>query len=217
MNSLLAECNSFLKDNNFKYAFCGGHALDIHLGYITRLHGDIDISAFWEERNKIVLFMQSHGWTVYEAMDNGIIHLITDLSNQYMTKTNIFCVRNECSFFHTELIENDKYKCEIDHVEQKKLDFIEFLFNNYVENEFIYARNNLIRLELNKAILCKNDFPYLAPELVLLYKSTDLLRKDNEQDFNTIISKMGYDNKIWLKNALITVFPNGHEWILQII
>jgi hypothetical protein len=213
MNNLLVECNNFLKGNNFDYAFCGGYAIDIHIGCTTRPHGDIDISAFFEDRSMIILFMQAHDWIVYEAMGNGIVHLITDLNDQKMVKNNIFCVKKDCPFFHVELIENNNYKCEIEHIEQKKLDYVEFLFNKHTEKEFIYSRNNSIKLEHNKAILNKNNFTYLAPELVLLYKSTDLLRKENEQDFNTIISTMPYDNKIWLKNALTKVYPNGHEWI----
>ena len=129
MNSLINECNNLLKGNNFEYAFCGGHALDIHLGYVTRPHGDIDLSVYWEDRNEIISFMQLQRWIVYEAMGGGKIHLITDTDNQKLIKLNIFCVKEDCSFFHTELIENDVYHCEIDHIEQKHLDYIEFLFN----------------------------------------------------------------------------------------
>ena len=65
MNPLILECNALLKDNSFDYAFCGGHALDIHLGYATRSHGDIDISAYLEDRNKVIAFIRSQGWIVY--------------------------------------------------------------------------------------------------------------------------------------------------------
>jgi len=213
MNNLLLECNELLKNQGFDYAFCGGHALDIYIGKTTRPHGDIDISAYWEDRNKIISFMQSQGWVVYEAMGGGKIHLITDTNDQKLIKLNIFCVKEGCSFFHAELTENDIYKCEIDHVEQKQLDYIEFLFNKHTDDEFIYSRGNDIRLDIDKAILYKNDIAYFAPELVLLYKSTDLTRAENGQDFDTIIKYLPDENRKWLKDALMKAFPDGHEWI----
>jgi hypothetical protein len=73
--------------------------------------------------------------------------------------------------------------------------------------------NNEIRREINKTILRKNEIAYFAPELVLLYKSTDLTRKENRQDFDMIIKYLPGENKKWLQNALTTAFPSGHEWI----
>jgi hypothetical protein len=93
------------------------------------------------------------------------------------------------------------------------LDYIEFLFNKRTANEFIYSRNNEIRREIDKAILYRNNIAYFSPELVLLYKSTDLTREENRQDFDMIIPHLPDENKQWLKNALMTAFPDGHEWI----
>ena len=216
MNKLVLECNDMLSSSGFEYAFCGGHALDIHLGHITRPHGDVDLSAWLEDRNGIISFMQSQGWIVYEAMGGGRIHLIADTDDQKMLKRNIFCVKESCSFFHAELIENDVFLCEIDHVEQKDLDYLEFLFNQRDTNDYIYSRNNKIKRELDKAILQKGDITYFAPELVLLYKSTDLSRDENRQDFDTMCSHLNDENKEWLRRALITAFPDGHEWIMRL-
>ena len=213
MNSLILECNNLLKGHGFEYAFCGGHALDIQIGESTRPHGDIDLSAYWEDRNKIIGFMQLHGWTVYEAMGGGKIHLITDTDGQKLIKLNIFCVKGGCTFFHTELIKNGVYRCDIDHIEQKNLDYIEFLFNRRTADDFIYSRNNEIRREIGRAILYKDGMTYFAPELVLLYKSTDLLRNENRQDFEMMIPHLPEESRKWLQNALIKAFPNGHEWI----
>ena len=210
---LILECNDLLKDHGFDYAFCGGHALDIHLGYTTRPHGDIDISAYFEDRNEIIAFMQSQGWIVYEAMGGGKIHLITDIDDQKQIKLNIFCVKESCPFFHVEYMGDNIFKCDIDHVEQKNLDFVEFLFNKRSADELVYSRNNDIRLRLDRAILHKSNLTYFAPELVLLYKSTDLAREENRQDFNLISPLLPEDKRKWLKNALTIAFPDGHDWI----
>ena len=213
MNPLIFECNNLLKDNGFDYAFCGGHALDIHLGYTTRPHGDIDLSAYWEDRNKIISFVQSQGWIVYEAMGGGKVHLITDTDVQKQIKLNIFCVKENCPFFHVELINNGVYLCDIEHGEQKDMDFIEFLFNKRTVDDFIYSRNNEVRRNIDKAVLCKNGISYFAPELVLLYKSTDIAREENRLDFGLIASLLLDDSREWLINALTMTFPAGHEWV----
>jgi hypothetical protein len=213
MHNLILECNDLLKDGGFEYAFCGGHALDIHIGKVTRPHGDIDISAYREDRDKIISFMQSSGWIVYEAMGGGKVHLITDTDNQKMLKTNIFCVRKDCSFFHAEHIENNIYRCKIDCVEQTRLDFVEFLFNNRTADGFIYSRNGEIVRKLDKAVMYRDNIPYLSPELVLLYKSTDLKRKENKKDFDAVFSHLSSESKEWLHEALAAAYPKGHKWI----
>lgn len=216
MNQLILECDDLLKGNGFDYAFCGGHALDIHIGKTTRPHGDVDLSAYWEDRKRIIAFMQAQGWIVYEAMGGGKIHLITDIDDQKLIKLNIFCAKENCPFFHAELLENNIYRCDIDHVEQKHLDYMEFLFNKRTDDEFIYSRNNEIRRSLEKAILYKDGLSYFAPELVLLYKSTDLTREENRQDFDIFAPFLDYESRGWLYKALTTAFPDGHEWIARL-
>ena len=142
--------------------------------------------------------------------------MITDTGDQKLIKLNIFCVKEGCSFFHAELTENDVYLCEIDHIEQNNLDYIEFLFNKRETNDFIYSRNNEIQRELNKAILHKDGISYFSPELVLLYKSTDLSREENRQDFDIMIPHLPDDSREWLRSALMTAFPDGHEWIARL-
>ena len=69
---------------------------------------------------------------------------------------------------------------------------------------------------MNKAILHKGDMEYFAPELVLLYKSTDLLREENRRDYNTVSPYLSIESKTWLKNTLLTAYPDGHEWIYRL-
>jgi len=212
MTNLITQCNDLLRRNGFEYAFCGGHALDLFLGGITRPHGDIDISAWREDRDAVIVFIQSQGWTVYEAMGGGVVHLVTDIRKQKRVKRNIFCVKEDCPFFHVELTENNIYRCDIDRVEQKNLDFIEFLFNKKDANDFVYTYNETIRRALALAILHRGDVPYLAPELALLYKSTDLTREENQRDFNTALPFLNRERLVWLQGAL----PEGHPWIARL-
>ena len=213
LHPLILECNEMLKQQGLDYAFCGGHALDIYLGHTSRPHGDIDLSAWREDRNDIITFMLSQGWLVYEAMGDGKVHLITNTDDQKLVRLNIFCVREGCSFFHVDPLENGIFLCEIDHVEQSHLDYIEFLFNKRDSSSFIYSRNHAIRLPLDKAIHHHGELAFFAPELVLLYKSTDLGRLVNEEDYKAVLPHLAFESREWLRNALVTAFPDGHKWI----
>ncbi len=65
MNKLIAECHGFLKNYEYPYAFCGGHALELFTGINSRSHSDIDITVFVEDRKRIIAYILSKGWNVY--------------------------------------------------------------------------------------------------------------------------------------------------------
>jgi hypothetical protein len=214
MNSLITEANHLLKKGLFDYSFCGGYAIELFLCKEIRRHGDIDISAYRSERDKIILFMQSLNWNVHEMCGNGITHHITDINYQIKAKRNIFCFKDNCELISlTPLDEPDMFHLDFDGRGQTKLNFIEFLFNDKTEEDFIYARNKHITLPLDKAVLYNDDIPYLAPELVLLYKSTDIEREGYQLDYDCVIEKMNNEQRDWLKNALSIMNPEGHLWI----
>lgn len=214
MNHLIREANTLLKNGNFEYAFCGGFAIELFLNREIRKHGDIDISAYWSDRDHIIRFMQSLGWQVYEMCGGGVAHRIIDISKQLKTKRNIFCFRDNCELITlTPRDDEDMYSIEFDHRGQTSLNFLEFLFNDRNTTDFLYARNNEIALPLSDAILYENNIPYLAPELVLLYKSTDILRQGYQLDYDSALLKMNEGQKGWLKKSLLKMNPLGHKWI----
>jgi hypothetical protein len=215
MNKLVEAAVKLLQGQNFEYAICGGLAMDLFLGYKSRKHGDIDILAYWKDRNSIILYMQSMGYKVYEMLGEGLAHRITDINHQYHKKRNIFCLTNDCELI--EIVPTDQtdiYAIEFFHVGQTKLNFVEFLFNDRDEYNFLYARNKDIKRELSKAILQKDDTYYLAPELILLYKSTDTEREGYQQDFELAVLKMNKNQIDWLNNSLKIMYSDGHKWLL---
>lgn len=214
MNRLVMEANELLKNGGFRYAFCGGQALDLFLGYESRIHGDIDICAFWNERNSIIQFMQSMGYKVYEMLGGGRAHAITDGSDLVEKKKNIFCFREGCPLVKTYPPDEDG-SCwmEFFHIGQSKLDYIEFLFNDQSQDAFEYARNREITLKMEKAVLSRDGIPYLAPELCLLYKSTDTEREGYQQDFELTYQSMNALQREWLRKALLKEYPKGHPWL----
>ena len=214
MNKLVTEANELLKKGGFEYAFCGGQALDLFLGYESRVHGDIDVCAYWEDRNRIIQHMQSQGFSVYEMLGGGRAHPVTDVSYQMQKKKNIFCFRKDCPLVKTYPPDEDGC-CwmEFFHIGQTELDFMEFLFNNKSQDAFEYARNREITLEMERAVLFRDGIPYLAPELCLLYKSTDIEREGYQRDFDLVYPVMDPSQREWLRKALLREYPKGHPWL----
>jgi hypothetical protein len=56
---------------------------------------------------------------------------------------------------------------------------------------------------------------YLAPEVVLLFKSKTLLEK-NSLDFVVAVDTLGEDALIWLTEALSLVYGDSHIWLRQL-
>lgn len=215
MNKLIIDANELLKAGGFEYAFCGGLAIDLFLGYESRIHGDIDVCAFWNDRDRVIQYMQSLGFKVFEMLGGGRAHFISDLSKQYRIKRNIFCFTGSCPLVKTYPLDiNGCCAIEFFNIGQKELDFIEFLFNEKTENHFVYARCREITRDLQNAILVSDGIPYLAPELCLLYKSTDAKRYGYQQDFELAYNIMSNEQREWLRNALMQIYPDGHDWIV---
>lgn len=214
MNKLVKESAELLNAGNFEYQFCAGQAIDLFLGRETRVHGDIDICAYWQERDDIIRYMQSQGFEVYEMLGGGRAHKITDPAVQMYQKRNIFCVKDDCPLVKLyPLDENDCCWLEFFHIGQTELNFIEFLFNDRSETHFEYARDREIKRAIDKAILSRDGIPYLAPEICLLYKSTDIEREGYHQDFELTYPELSDEQKQWLQSALKRLYPDGHKWI----
>lgn len=198
--NLILEANNLLKDGGFEYAFCGGQAIDLFLGYESRVHGDIDICVYWEERDKIIAYMQAKGFDVYEMLGGGKAHHITDLSNQRRLKKNIFCFLEGCPLVKTYPPDEDG-NCwmEFFHVGQTQLNFIEFLFNDKSADTFEYARNREIKREMGKAILDKclkisleENIPYHGKRAEDSYgKNNPFFDKNVEDSYGESIPYLG--------------------------
>lgn len=213
MCKLVKKTRAILQPANFDWCICGGFAIDLFHGAETRKHIDVDVCAFWENRNDIIMFMKNKGWTVYEPCGNDKIHLISDINDQKILKNNIFCVKTGNTSFHVTDLGDDMFNCTIDRVEPNDLDFLEFLFNRRDNDNFIYGRNPDIKRGLSKAIFRSGNIPYLSPEITLLYKSTNTDNADYQHDFDITFNKMDAESKMWLIDSLKVCFPQGHKWL----
>lgn len=215
LNNLIRQANKLLKNCGFEYAFCGGWAIDLFIGAETRKHSDIDILAYWPERDTIIQHMQSLGFQVYEMIGGGKAHHITDIHNQTKSKRNIFCCTKDCELVClSSTDEADIYFINFKHIGQTKLNFVEFLFNDKDDTDLLYARNSAVKQALSDAVLYNGSLPYLSPEMCLLYKSTDTEREGYQSDYDNAMANMNQRQRRWLDDALTIMYPEGHKWRL---
>jgi hypothetical protein len=75
--------------------------------------------------------------------------------------------------------------------------------------EWVFRRDARIRRPLAGAFV-QDRVPYLAPEIVLLYKAKAPSAKD-DADFRTMRPHLQSDQRSWLRHALDVTAP-GHHW-----
>jgi len=218
---LINLLNEFMLNTGIDYAVCGGHAIDLFLGRKTRPHKDLDVSIYWEDRDKIVQYMLNESWDLYEPCGGGYLHKINNVEDQKRLRSNIWCVKPENRHYKFTEHEKDMFAVEFDDSEQIELDYIEILFNTRTEKDFLFERNHETKIGLDNAIININGIPFLSPELVLLYKSTRLEEHNNQLDFENASKKLNKEQLSWLKNAMNNprirnVKPTDSEAILKI-
>ncbi len=219
MNKIIYECNDFMKKVNFQYAICGGYALELFLNTTLRSHSDIDICVFDENKPEVIKYMQSKNWNMYELLlDYGLVRAISNHGEQKVSGICVFAIKPNCSLVQMKSENNNLYKMEILNSEQLNFDFVEIIFNAQKNGEFICAQDNEITRKLDKAILYNGDIPYIAPELILFFKSNHAyaLREGYQKDFDITMPHLPYESRCWLIDALEKTYPEGHEWIRQL-
>lgn len=222
---LMFELSRFLAPAGLEWYVAGGHAIDLFVGTTTRKHKDLDVVLFWEQRSTVIEYMLANQWRVFEP-DQGDLYEVKSLNADRKVNDNIWCIDEGNPNYLLESLGNNRYGVTDCSVHQDKLDFIEFLFNSKEQGKFIYKRNKMIQRPLQKALLCGQGIPFLAPEVILLYKSTYVhyLNDINlriaivncRHDFSVALPLLSRDQKEWLRQALAAEYPKGHEWLEQL-
>jgi len=225
MFKAVLECNSFLKDCGFPYAFCGGYALELFLDKNLRSHSDVDITVFEEDRKSVIEFILNKSWNVYVRAGHMRIDLITDSEDKRTIDCfTVWAIKPDCSFIKLNQIngEENAFNYEILSEEQLNWDFIDIMVNAKNNTDYICDKNENITRELSKAILNNDGVPYLAPEIKLFIDSTprymelDYFKNKNRIDFESTAPFLAEESKNWLINALEMKYPEGNKRIEQL-
>jgi GNAT superfamily N-acetyltransferase len=166
----------------------GGWALDLFHGRQTRLHVDTDILICRADQD--LLFAAFPGWEIYRTHAPGLA--LWTRGDYLRTTPNVWLRRDSAAPWSLEV-----------------------MFLDTAGDQWIYKRNPAIRGPVEQMGLVTPDgIPYLCPEIQLLYKGgSSRLREKDTQDLLNALPLLPAAARRWLKQALLTQFPQGHAWL----
>jgi hypothetical protein len=228
MKEYTIQLKEFFDKAAFDWCVCSGYAIDLFVGHGTRSHDNLDVAVFWQDKKKIINYMLDRKWGVFEVLGNGVVCELINGSTFSPEKHHLICFTKGNDNCHLASLGSDMYQLSLDSREHARLDYIEFLFSYKEDDFFLYAYNPAIYRPLQQAVLNKDGTAYLAPEMVLLYKSVyiNYMNKEDEaslrlvsnavNDFNLLLPLLGNERKEWLSKALKAAYPNGHAWLRRL-
>jgi len=144
-----------MSDFNKDWFFAGGWAIDLFLGKETRVHHDIEIGIFREDQIELKDFLSNREWEFKKVLKGEF----TPWNNEYL----------ELPVHEIHAINNAK-KFEL-----------EILLNESDAGNWRFRRDLRISYPLRSVLsYSETGLPYLAPEIVLLYKVKNTREKDHK-------------------------------------
>lgn len=212
-NWMLEKLKVFMAESKFQWAVCGGFALDLFLGRNIRTHGDIDVCVFEKDREAIKRYVLDKGWRVYEFRGQGKVRPLEHAALSDAGR-NLMCVNDGCDIVKF-------YPCEDDgllyyqffHIGMNQFHYLEFLFSNVCGENLVMGQREGLQRELSKSILFRNEIPYLAPEIALLYKASNFENPEYQLDFEETYSYLNDEQRAWFLHGMKLLYPNGHAWV----
>lgn len=212
--ALINDLVNFLDPLDTRWLVSGGWAIDIHLNRITRGRCDLDMSVPFSDRLKCITFFLEVGWKIEGKLSGGFktIQKVSD----YNDDIHYFWSYPKGIDFVSEYVDdNGNRRIAYNRNSQNKLDYIEVFFDLIEDSYFVFRRDLRVKRREGKAILERGGLRYLAPELVLLFKSNSLSEKNN-LDFHAVVDSLSGDSLVWFKNVLSLVYSNSHAWLDQL-
>jgi len=175
-----------MSDFNKDWFFAGGWAIDLFLGKETRVHHDIEIGIFREDQIELKDFLSNREWEFKKVLKGEF----TPWNNEYL----------ELPVHEIHAINNAK-KFEL-----------EILLNESDAGNWRFRRDLRISYPLRSVLsYSETGLPYLAPEIVLLYKVKNTREKDHK-DFLSVKDILDSKQQNWLRQA-IKIHEPKHDWL----
>lgn len=164
----------------------GGWAVDLFLGRMTRPHKDIEIAILRADQGALRAYLS--GWEFRKVVKGKLVPWRDD-----------------------ESLEPPVHEIHASR-EGRHASRLEILLNEASCDDWVFRRNSAITRSLSTVrLLSEAGVPYLAPEIVLLYKAKSPGPRD-ELDFRNLLPSLGPERCTWLRHALEICHP-GHSWI----
>nr|WP_286672493.1 hypothetical protein [Cohnella hashimotonis] len=183
------EIRRLFADWRGAWGIAGGWALDLHLGRQTRPHDDIDVLLPLAEYASIYAWLAAD-WELHLA-ENGRLTLL-GAEDRLTEETDIWVRRDAQSPWAFQLMLID-----------------------VVDGMWTYRRSRSVRRPAAELFLrTERGIPYLRPEIQLLYKGGSAsIREKDRLDLDTVRPQLTAAERAWLRDALGTQFPQGHDWL----
>jgi len=177
--------------SGFPHLWCisSGWALDLFMGAVSRVHHDVDVIV--PRAAQLVLYehLTALGWELLTPFENRL--------ERWPPHMQLVLPRHQV------------------HAHRDGA-FIDILLTDVDEQVWRYRREPTIIQTTDRALLTTpNGLRYLAPELVLLFKSKNTSGKErgkDQTDFERVVEHLGAERRVWLKWALLALEPD-HAWL----
>jgi GrpB-like predicted nucleotidyltransferase (UPF0157 family) len=181
-----------LRDFPYAWHICGGWALDVFLDRVTRVHYDVDVEVSRADQLALQQHMTERGWKLLTPFEERLqpwpMHMRLEMPRHQV------------------------------HAHRQGA-FIDFLLADLDRGVWRYRREpSIIRDRSRVELRSSEGIPFLAPELVLLYKSKTSSGKERSKDkadFEKVYLSMEPERRAWLRWALLAVDPS-HPWIVRL-
>ena len=179
-----------LRDLRCEWYVCGGWAIDLFLGRVTRAHKDIDISIARARQLEVRDYLKTRGWSFEKAHDGKLTP---------WEEGEVLSLP-----FHAIWCRNGAHEP----------DFVELMLDEIDDGRFTFRRDSSVTLPRGRmSFETESGVPVLAPELVLLYKSS--ATEEYADDFRNASGALGAEARAWLKDALVKVYGR-HAWMEEL-
>jgi len=172
----LLAAHELLTANGIPWAVAGGWALDLFLGRETRDHADLDLAVWRVDQHKLQA-AAAPDWELQVADDGAL----RPWSGGEWLSLPIHEI-------HARRVRHPGTSLEL-------------LLNERDDTAWIYRRDPEVRRDLGRAILERDGIPFLAPEIVLLYKSK-APRLTDESDLRVALPALTAEQRQWLRLAI---------------
>ncbi len=174
------------------WAVSSGWALDLCLGRATRVHHDVDLVVDRSDQFALRAHLEGRGYGLVTPLDGQLEpwppHMRLELPRHQV------------------------------HAHREN-DFIDILLTDFSGACWHYRRDPTIIRSLARAFRVTEDgLRYLAPELVLLFKSKNTggrARPQDQRDFESVLPHLDAEARAWLQWALVATDPQ-HAWLASL-
>ncbi len=186
----LPEAVAVFADAPFQWFLGGGYAVEQFLPAPIRAHGDIDVVIFRDQQLQLQRWLD--GWCLFAADPPGALRLWQPDEYLPFGIHDIWGYRQGADAWQ-----------------------IQWMLAEVDGDEWFYRKNAQIRGKRSDLIAHYKGLPCTRIEVQLMFKAKGRRPRD-EQDFQAALPLMSSAAKIWLRDSLRLLYPDGHPWLADL-